>query len=147
MLSPILLKKRCVAAFTTMYKSPAGPPKRPASPLPGTRIREPVFTPGGRATSRLSVPGTHPSPLQWMQNVIVLPEPPQPMQVTANCRCPFDRVVLPTPLQPAQGHSREPGACPLPPQDSHACLRRTLMVALRPRRDSSKLIRIWYSRS
>src|SRR5262252_1676291 len=107
MLSPILLKKGCAAAFTTMYKSPAGPPKRPASPLPGNRIREPLFTPAGSATSMLSVTGIQPSPLQWPQRVIDLPEPPQSIQVTANCRCPFDRVVLPTPLQPAQGLSLE----------------------------------------
>src|SRR5215467_8327055 len=115
MLSPMRLKKGCSATFTTTYRSPAGPPKRPASPLPGTRIRDPVLTPAGNVTSKLSVPAWRPPPPQTPQGLMNLPDPLQSAQVTANWRCPFERVVFPVPAQLEHAVSRDPGAWPPPP--------------------------------
>src|SRR5262245_50753267 len=110
MLSPSLLKNGCSATLITTYKSPAGPPNRPASPLPGKRTRDPVESPDGRSIPSISVRETRPSPLHPRQGVIERPVPPQSEQVTENCRCPLFRVVLPAPAQPPQAVSLEPGS-------------------------------------
>src|SRR3546814_15004345 len=39
MSAPSRRKKRCGLMVTNMYRSPAGPPRMPASPSPATRIR------------------------------------------------------------------------------------------------------------
>src|SRR5579883_3132536 len=140
MLSPMRLKNGCSVTFTTTYKSPGGPPNGPASPFPGMRIRDPVLTPAGNSTSTVSVAATRPSPPHSLQELINRPDPPHSAQVTVNCRWPFDRVVLPVPLQVPHAVSREPGVCPVPPQMPQASFRKTLITAWRPRSDSSKLM-------
>src|SRR5436305_4390973 len=147
MLSPIRLKNGCSPTLTKTYKSPDGPPKRPASPLPGTRMRAPVSKPGGNSTFRVSVPRTRPSPPQSLHGVIERPEPPQSPHVTANCRCPLMRVVLPVPRHGVHTLSIDPGACPIPLQVPQACLRSTEILIRLPRIDSSKFIETWCSRS
>src|SRR6185369_9307112 len=97
MLSPSRLKKGCSATYTTMYKSPDGPPKRPTSPFPGMRTREPAPTPGGKSTSTVCVREKRPSPPHSPHRMIERPVPPQSAHVTENCRCPFARVVFAVP--------------------------------------------------
>src|SRR5918994_1753220 len=46
-LSPLRLKIGDSLTWQTTYRSPAGPPRRPASPLPGRRIFDPSLTPAG----------------------------------------------------------------------------------------------------
>src|SRR5215471_15169758 len=97
MLSPILLKNGCSPTVTTTYRSPAGPPRRPASPLAGTQILEPVTTPASNTTSTVVLAEIRPSPSQIRHKETKRPEPPQSAHVTANCRCPFARIALPPP--------------------------------------------------
>src|SRR5437762_612958 len=147
MLSPFLSKNGCVPALTTTYKSPAWPPKRPALPFPGIRMRVPLMAPAGIATSRLLVTGIRPSPRQSLHGVIARPEPPQSLHVTVNWRWPRIRVVLPVPPHDRHAISREPGACPLPLHWEHECKLDTLIFEFTPRIDSSKLTGIVHSTS
>src|SRR5260370_615012 len=88
-------------------------------------MRVPVIAPAGTATRIFSVAGARPSPRQSGHALIARPEPPQREHAV----------------------SREPGACPVPLQVAHETIRVTLIFAFTPRRDSSKLIEIGYSRS
>ncbi len=45
--SPLRRKIGESVTRVTTYRSPAGPPRRPASPLPASRTRLPSFTPAG----------------------------------------------------------------------------------------------------
>src|SRR5437016_12882226 len=110
-------------------------------------MRVPVIAPGGTSTTILSVEGALPSPRQSRHALIARPDPPQSPHVTANCRWPLTRVVFPEPPHKEHAVSREPTAWPDPLQVVHAIIRVTLIVALTPRSDSSKLIETGYSRS
>src|SRR5436309_597142 len=147
MLSPFLSKNACGPTLTTTSRSPGAPPKRPASPIAGIRIRVPVVAPAGTSTSSLSIPEARPSPRQLGHEVTTRPEPPQSPQVTANCRWPFTRVVLPDPPHGEHAVSREPGARPVPSQAAHRCIRVTETLVRTPQIDSSKLIEMGYSKS
>src|SRR5262245_27092281 len=147
MLSPMRLKNGCSPTLTTTYRSPAGPPNRPLLPFPERRMREPVATPGGRSTSRVSERDARPSPRQLLQGLMDRPVPPQSPHVTANCKCPFVRIVFPIPEQPSHALSREPGCCPVPLHVPHASIRTMLIRALRPVIDSPKVMEIGYSTS
>ena len=48
--SPLGLNTSDWVTWVTTYRSPAGPPRNPASPLPASRIREPSRTPAGMFT-------------------------------------------------------------------------------------------------
>src|SRR5438105_1283120 len=110
-------------------------------------MRVPVIAPGGISTRMFSVAGARPSPRQSRHALIARPEPPHSPHITANCRCPLTRIVFPEPPHSEHAVSREPGACPVPLQVVHEYIRVTLIFAVTPRRDSSKLIEIGYSRS
>src|SRR2546428_13310769 len=110
-------------------------------------MRVPVFAPAGTATRIFSVAGARPSPRQSGHAVIARPEPPQSPQVTANCRWPFTRVVLPDPPHGGHAVSREPGARPVPSQAAHRCIRVTGTLVRTPQIDSLKLIEMGNSKS
>src|SRR5262249_52030 len=137
----------CSPTLTTTYRSPAGPPNRPLLPFPERRMREPVATPGGRSTSKVSERDPRPSPPQLLQGLMDRPVPPQSPHVTVNCKCPFVRIVFPRPPQPLHALSREPGCCPVPLQVPHASIRTMLIRVLCPLIDSSKVSETGYSRS
>jgi len=54
MLSPLRVNTGDEPTFVIMKRSPGGAPKRPPSPLPGIRAREPVSTPAGIRTLTFS---------------------------------------------------------------------------------------------
>src|SRR5689334_5583133 len=111
------------------------------------RIRVPAPAPGGTSTTSDSAPEARPSPRQFPHGVTMQPDPPQFAQVTANCRCPFTRVLFPDPAQAGQTPSRVPGAWPVALQAVQGRMRVTLMSALTPVTDSAKLTETGYSRS
>src|SRR2546430_3661733 len=49
-------------ALPISYRSPGGPPLRPASPSPASRTRSPLSTPAGTFTESLRVRRTRPCP-------------------------------------------------------------------------------------
>src|SRR5919197_6203086 len=77
-LSPLRRKTGESPTLVTTYRSPGGPPRRPASPLPGRRIFEPSLTPAGMFTRYFLSSRRRP----WPPHVghgssITVPEPPQ----------------------------------------------------------------------
>src|SRR3954453_6189952 len=79
-LSPLRAKIGESATWQITNRSPAGPPRSPASPLPGRRIREPSLTPGGMLTRYFLTSRSRPSPPHVGHgSSITVPEaPPQP---------------------------------------------------------------------
>ena len=77
-LSPLRLKIGDSLTCVTTYRSPAGPPRTPASPLPGRRIFEPSLTPAGMFTRYFLSSRSRPAPEQVGHgSSITVPEPPQ----------------------------------------------------------------------
>src|SRR5687767_9403841 len=100
-----------------MIRSPGGPPRSPAFPLPLRLSCMPSPTPAGISSVTVSSPYTLPSPLQVVHlTVIVEPSPLQVGQVVTVCICP--RKVFVTRR-----------TCPLPPQVLQIC---TLPLSLAP---------------
>src|SRR5688572_28862805 len=98
-------------------RSPDGPPRRPASPLPGSRIREPSFTPAGMLTRYFLSSRSRPWPAQVGHgSSITVPEPPQRLhgRVIENRPCPSDST--PRPWQTGQTAGAVPGRAPVPRQ-------------------------------
>src|SRR5256884_6724270 len=85
-----------------MYKSPGGAPRRPPSPLPGMRTREPVSTPAGIRTFTFSVLVKVPFPLQSEQGGRRFPVPPQSEHSCVKRRRPPARCTWPEPLHVGQ---------------------------------------------
>src|SRR5918997_955585 len=137
MLSPLRVKCLCLPTFVMMKRSPAGAPKRPPSPLPGMRTREPVSTPAGILTFTTSVFGTVPLPWQSEQGGRRLPPPPQSGHSCANRRRPPAGCTCPAPPQVVQV-TRGPPASPAPLQREHCSERLTVMFVVMPVTDSSK---------
>src|SRR5216684_3484274 len=81
-----------------MKRSPGGAPKRPPSPLPGIRTREPVSTPAGIRTLTFSALAKVPLPLQSEQGGRRLPVPPQSVHSCVKRRRPPDFCTCPEPL-------------------------------------------------
>src|SRR3954471_9754745 len=103
------------------YRSPGGPPRSPASPLPGRRIREPSLTPAGMFTRYFFISRSRPWPLQVGQgSSITVPEPPQREhgRVIENTPWPWDST--PRPLQTGQTFGEVPGRAPVPRHVMHA---------------------------
>src|SRR4051812_29189875 len=70
-------------------RSPGGPPRSPALPLPLMLSCMPSCTPAGISRLSVSSPYTRPSPLQLLHFcVIVLPSPLQVGHVVTVCICP-----------------------------------------------------------
>src|SRR5918994_7269855 len=96
-------------------RSPAGPPRRPASPLPGSRIREPSLTPAGMLTRYFLSSRSRPWPAQVGQgSSITVPDPPQREhgRVIENTPWPWDST--PRPWQTGQTIGEVPGRAPVP---------------------------------
>src|SRR5918998_1689464 len=76
--SPLRWKTGDSETCVITNRSPAGPPRRPASPLPGSRMREPSLTPAGMFTRYFLSSRRRPSPAQVGHGCsITVPEPPQ----------------------------------------------------------------------
>src|ERR671923_443471 len=99
------------------YRSPAGPPRSPASPFPGRRIREPSLTPAGMLTRYFLSSRSRPTPPQVGHgSSITVPEPPQREhgRVMENTPWPCDST--PRPWQTGQTIGEVPGRAPVPRQ-------------------------------
>src|ERR1041385_2688389 len=131
MLSPLRVKYLCCPTFVMMYKSPAGAPKRPPSPLPGIFTREPVSTPAGIRTFTVSVLGTVPFPLQSEQGARRRPVPPQSGHSCANRSRPPERCTCPVPLHVEQTTTGPPMS-PAPLQREHCSERLTVIFVVNP---------------
>jgi hypothetical protein len=109
----------------TMYRSPGGPPFTPGSPLPWSRMREPVSTPPGILTAMRSVPNVAPRPPQVRHaSRPILPFPRQRGHASEVRRRPRP-ARRPFPPQSGQASSGLPGLAPDPRQASHwECLAR-----------------------
>src|ERR687898_881739 len=114
-LSPLRRKTCDSLTRQTTYRSPGGPPRMPASPLPGRRIREPSLTPAGMLTRYFLSSRSRP----WPPHVghgssITVPEPPQREhgRVIEKTPCPWDST--PRPWQTGQTIGEVPGRAPVP---------------------------------
>src|ERR1044072_7595643 len=120
--------------YTTLFRScrsPAGAPKRPPSPLPGMRTREPVSTPAGIRTFTVSVFGITPLPLQREHRERRRPVPPQSGQSCANRKRPPARCTCPGPLQVEQT-TPGPPMSPAPLHREHCSERFTVRLVVKP---------------
>src|SRR5207237_5143948 len=113
MLSPLRVKYLCCPTFVMIYKSPGGAPRRPPSPLPGMRTREPVSTPAGMRTFTFSVLVNVPFPLQSEHGGRRFPVPPQSVHSCVKRKRPPARCTCPEPLQVAHVIT-DPPASPAP---------------------------------
>src|SRR6266478_6179055 len=137
MLSPLRVKYLCCPTFVMIYKSPGGAPRRPPSPLPGIRTREPVSTPAGMRTFTFSVLGSVPLPLQSEQGARRFPVPPQSRHSCEKRNRPPARCTWPVPLHVWQTITGPP-VSPAPLQREHCSERLTLMLVVSPLIASSK---------
>src|SRR5919199_3811460 len=131
MLSPLRVKCLCLPTFVMIKRSPGGAPRRPPSPLPGTRTREPVSTPAGILTFTCSVFGTVPFPLHRAHGGRRFPAPPQSGHSCANLRRPPARCTWPEPWQVGQVTGLPP-VSPAPLQREHCSERLTVMLVVSP---------------
>src|SRR6185295_2192743 len=127
MLSPLRVKCLCRPTLVMMYKSPGGAPRRPPSPLPGTRTREPVSTPAGIRIFTVSVFGVTPLPLQSEHGERLRPVPPQSEHSCANRNRPPARCTCPVPLHVEQTTTGPPMS-PAPLQREHCSERLTVRL-------------------
>src|SRR4051812_32621254 len=120
-LSPLRAKIGESATWQITNRSPAGPPRSPASPLPGRRIREPSLTPGGMLTRYFLTSRSRPSPPHVGHGPsITVPEPPQRPhgRVIENRPWPWDST--PRPWQTGHTLGEVPGRAPVPRHVVHA---------------------------
>src|SRR4051794_13468969 len=102
-------------------RSPAGPPRTPAWPLPFRRILVPSLTPGGILTLIWLRVDVLPVPRQVGQgSSMTVPLPPQRGQGSLNANEPTSRPRTPRPLHSGQSRGLVPGLAPLPLQSGHA---------------------------
>src|SRR5215510_13595246 len=103
------------------YRSPDGPPLRPASPSRAKRIRSPLSTPAGTLTDSVLFLRTRPRPPHSRHGLsIVAPAPPQLGQVCWIEKKPCATRTWPTPLHVLQLIGCEPGSAPFPVQRTHS---------------------------
>src|SRR6267378_4235471 len=138
MLSPLRVKYLCVPTLVMMCKSPGGAPRRPPSPFPGIRTREPVSTPAGMRTFTVSVLGTVPLPLHKEHGDRLRPVPPQSGHSCAKRNRPPARCTCPLPLHVAHTISGPPMS-PAPLQREHCSERLTVRLVVSPLIASSKV--------
>src|SRR5690606_25889117 len=111
------------------YRSPGGPPFRPASPSPARRIRSPSSTPGGILTDSFLTLATRPRPWHLPQGVVMtVPAPLHAGQVCWMEKNPCCIRTWPTPPQVAHETGSVPGSAPLPLQVSQVTCVGTSMV-------------------
>src|SRR5688572_26679422 len=98
-------------------RSPAGPPRKPASPLPGSRIREPSLTPAGMLTRYFLSSRSRPWPAQVGHgSSITVPEPPQRAHGRVIENRPWPSDSTPRPWQTGHTDGEVPGRAPEPRQ-------------------------------
>mmetsp|Transcript_5517 Transcript_5517/g.20848 ORF Transcript_5517/g.20848 Transcript_5517/m.20848 type:complete len:207 (-) Transcript_5517:4-624(-) len=120
---------RSASSFTATntYRSPGGPPFRPALPSPLTRKRDPESTPAGTRSEIRLDRRTRPSPPQDSQGVNVCPEPPHCWHAVTCWKLPSGvRTVAttwPCPPHVPQDAGRVPAFTPLPVHESHSSSR------------------------
>src|SRR6478672_347155 len=102
------------------------------------RTREPVSTPAGIRIFTCSVFGVTPLPLHCEHGVRRRPVPSQSGHGCENCSRPPLRVTWPVPLHVGQVITGPP-VSPAPWQREHCSLRLTVILVVRPLKDSSKL--------
>src|ERR1700722_3352419 len=118
--SPSRWKISCALTLSITYKSPAGPPRKPASPFPDERRRDPASTPGGIFSFIFEVRWRLPSPWQPLQGFSkIRPAPLQCGHVCAMLKIPRDIKTCPRPPHVAHVFNFEPASAPEPPHVSH----------------------------
>src|SRR5918998_6223154 len=119
-LSPLRRNTGDSVTWQTTYRSPDGPPRSPASPLPGSRIREPSFTPAGMFTRYFLSSRSRPWPAHVGHgSSITVPEPLQRLhgRVIENRPWPWDST--PRPWHTGQTMGSVPGSAPVPRHVGH----------------------------
>src|SRR5215208_1770136 len=120
-LSPLRWKTGESVTCVTTNRSPGAPPRRPASPLPGRRIREPSLTPGGMLTRYFLTSRRRPWPAQVGHgSSITVPEPPQREQGRVIENRPWPSDSTPRPWHTGQTVGAVPGRAPVPRHVPHA---------------------------
>src|SRR5581483_4752067 len=113
--------------------SPAGPPRKPASPSPAKRMRVPSSTPAGMLTDSVRSLTTLPEPLQDVPgSLMISPRPWQEGQVRSMVKNPCEARTLPAPPHVGQEEGAVPDLAPLPVQASHVTLVGTRICAVLP---------------
>src|SRR5829696_1950603 len=113
--SPLRRKTGDSSTRQTTNRSPDGPPRRPASPLPGRRIREPSLTPAGMLTLYFLSSRVRPAPWHVGQGCsITVPEPPHWWHGRVMENRPWPSDSTPRPLQTGQTIGLVPGCAPVP---------------------------------
>src|SRR5208282_3858070 len=111
----------CSRTWISTYRSPAGPPLRPASPSPLRRIRSPASTPAGTVIDRAFSWRTRPWPRQVSQGLLtILPRPLQRGQGCWIVKIDCCTRTWPWPPQVSQVLGAEPLAAPEPLQVLHS---------------------------
>src|SRR5436190_17004694 len=107
----------------TTYRSPGGPPLRPASPLPARRTREPSLTPAGMFTRYFLIVRCAPLPLQVGHGSSITV--PAPLHSEHGCEIenrPSPRDSIPRPWHFGQTCGEVPGLAPVPWQVGQVAL-------------------------
>src|SRR5450759_2405020 len=113
--APSREKYGCFLMWVITYRSPAGPPDVPCSPLPLNRILPPSVTPAGICTVRGFTRTTRPLPLHVLHgSSITLPEPPQRLHVLDTPNRPWPCETAPVPWHTGHMVGPVPGLAPLP---------------------------------
>src|SRR5208282_3506335 len=139
--SPSRWKISCVLMCSTTYKSPGDPPRKPASPLPDERRREPASTPGGMRSLIFELRSRRPSPWQDLHGFSKMrPAPLQCGHVCAMLKMPREVMTCPRPPQVVQVRIFEPCSMPEPLHVSHRSSLETEISFSHPSAASSRLI-------
>ena len=102
-------------------RSPAGPPRAPAPPLPFSLMRVPSFAPAGMRTRMRRSAERTPLPRQSVQgSSMIVPAPPHSGQVSGMEKPPMSRPTEPRPSQAVHSRGLEPEAAPDPEQVGQA---------------------------
>src|SRR5918999_2036241 len=123
-LSPLRRNTGDSVTWQTTYRSPGGPPRSPASPLPGSRIREPSFTPAGMFTRYFLSSRSRPWPAHVGHgSSITVPEPPQREHGRVIENTPWLSGSTPRPWHTGHTIGAVPGRAPVPRQvEQGACV-------------------------
>src|SRR3954470_9527637 len=114
--SPLRLNTGESVTRVIAYRSPVGPPRRPASPLPASRTRLPSRTPAGMFTRYFLTWRVWPVPWQVGQgSLISVPVPPHLEQGWEIEKRPWPCDSMPRPWQREQTCGEVPGFAPVPP--------------------------------
>src|SRR3954451_3134479 len=147
-LSPLRQNTGDASTWQTTNRSPDGPPRSPASPLPASRIREPSLTPGGMLTRYFLTSRRRPWPWQVGHgSSITVPAPLQRVhgRVIENRPWPWDST--PRPWHTGQTTGEVPGRAPVPRHVVHGVWVDTVTGTCAPSTACSKVRDTVVSRS